>query len=89
MAIATAMFFTGIDPLTMEPVPVVRDLREKKLMKSLLYYWDPEQQPLAREALLKAGRADLIGHGAHCLVPPDRTRKPPPARARRPFHRPS
>jgi uncharacterized radical SAM protein YgiQ len=69
MAIATTMFFTGIDPLTMEPVAVVRDLREKKMMKALLYYWDPEQQPLAREALAKAGRADLIGNAAHCLVP--------------------
>ena len=37
MAIATTMFFTGIDPLTMEPVPVVRDLREKRMMKALLY----------------------------------------------------
>jgi uncharacterized radical SAM protein YgiQ len=69
MAIATTMFFTGVDPLTMEPVPVVRDLREKKLMKALLYYWDPEQQPLAREALRKAGRADLVGRGPKCLVP--------------------
>jgi radical SAM superfamily enzyme YgiQ (UPF0313 family) len=72
MAIATAMFYTGVDPLTMNPVPVVRDLREKKLMKSLLYWWDPDQQPLAREALRRAGRADLIGHGPRCLVPPER-----------------
>jgi uncharacterized radical SAM protein YgiQ len=69
MAIATAMFYTGIDPLTMQPVPVVRDLREKKLLKALLYWWDPEQQPLAREALHKAGRGDLIGNAASCLVP--------------------
>jgi uncharacterized radical SAM protein YgiQ len=69
MAIATAMFYTGIDPLTMQPVPVVRDLREKKLMKALLYWWDTEQQPLAREALHKAGRADLIGNAPSCLVP--------------------
>jgi uncharacterized radical SAM protein YgiQ len=72
MAIATAMYFTGIDPLTMAPVPVVRDLREKKLMKSLLYWWDAEQQPLAREALRKAGRTDLIGGAAGCLVPRER-----------------
>jgi hypothetical protein len=39
------------------------------MMKALLYYWDKEQQPLAREALAKAGRADLIGNAAHCLVP--------------------
>jgi uncharacterized radical SAM protein YgiQ len=72
MAIATTMYFTGVDPLTMEPVPVVRDLREKRLMKALLYWWDPEQQPLAREALRKAGRRDLIGNGPQCLVPDER-----------------
>jgi uncharacterized radical SAM protein YgiQ len=83
MAIATAMFYTGIDPLTMEPVPVVRDLREKKQMKALLYWWDPEQQPLAREALSRAGRADLIGHGPRCLVPPARRVPARPARAAR------
>ena len=74
MAIATTMYVTGIDPLTNEPVPVVRDLREKRMMKALLYWWDETHHGLAREALLKAGRADLIGHGPSCLVPPDRTR---------------
>jgi uncharacterized radical SAM protein YgiQ len=83
MAIATAMFYTGVDPLTMNPVPVVRDLREKKLMKSLLYWWDPEQQPLAREALRKAGRADLIGHGPRCLVAPAPAERRRPARKAR------
>jgi uncharacterized radical SAM protein YgiQ len=72
MAIATAMYFTGVDPLTMTPVPVVRDLREKKMMKALLYWWDEEHHPLAREALRKAGRADLIGRSASSLVPPER-----------------
>jgi uncharacterized radical SAM protein YgiQ len=74
MAIATAMYFTGVDPLTMEPVPVVRDLREKKMLKALLYWWDPEHHELAREALRKAGRADLIGRSPKHLIPPDRTR---------------
>ncbi len=69
MAIATAMFFTGMDPLTMKPVPVVRDLREKKMLKALLYWWDESQQPLAREALRRGGRADLIGSTPKCLVP--------------------
>ena len=78
MAIATAMFFTGIDPLTMEPVAVVRDLREKKLMKSLLYWWDPLQHDLAREALRKAGRLDLIGGSPTCLVPHGRPHPPGP-----------
>jgi uncharacterized radical SAM protein YgiQ len=70
MAIATAMYFTGIDPLTMEPVAVVRDLREKRMMKALLYWWDPAQHALAREALRKADRGELIGNGPACLVPP-------------------
>jgi len=71
MAIATTMYVTGIDPLTNQPVPVVRDLREKRMMKALLYWWDETHHDLAREALKKAGRADLIGHGTHCLVPPE------------------
>ena len=72
MSMATTMYFTGIDPLTMKPVPVVRDLREKRLLKALLYWWDPEQQPLAREALRKAGRKDLIGSRPECLIPEER-----------------
>ena len=52
-------------------MPVVRDLREKRMMKALLYWWDEAHHELAREALRKAGRADLIGHGANCLVPPE------------------
>jgi uncharacterized radical SAM protein YgiQ len=71
MAIATAMFWTGLDPLTLEPVYAATDLREKKMMKALLYWWDPQHWPLAREALKKAGRADLIGRAPSCLVPPD------------------
>jgi uncharacterized radical SAM protein YgiQ len=71
MAVATAMYHTGLDPLTGEHVPVVRDLREKRLMKSLIYWWDPAQWKLAREALKKAGRSDLIGRRADCLIPPE------------------
>jgi hypothetical protein len=41
------------------------------LMKALIFYWDPKQQPLAREALRRAGRGDLIGRGPQCLVPPE------------------
>jgi uncharacterized radical SAM protein YgiQ len=70
MAVATTMFYTGIDPLTMKPVYSATDLREKRMMKALIFYWDEAHWPLAREALGKAGRSDLIGRGAHCLVPP-------------------
>lgn len=71
MAMATSMYHTGIDPLTGEAVYAAKDLREKRMMKALLFYWDEEHWPLAREALAKAGRTDLIGRGSHCLVPPD------------------
>ncbi len=69
MATATAMYHTGIDPGGGEPVPVVRDLREKRALKALVLYYDPAHQALAREALRRAGRADLIGDGPACLVP--------------------
>jgi uncharacterized radical SAM protein YgiQ len=72
MAMATTMFYTGIDPLTMTEVPVVRDLREKKRMKALVLWWDDAQHELAREALTSAGRRDLIGRGPQHLIPPAR-----------------
>jgi radical SAM superfamily enzyme YgiQ (UPF0313 family) len=71
MAIATAMYHTGIDPLSNEPVYTARDLREKRMMKALIFWWDGAHHPLAREALRKAGRSDLIGRGPNHLVPPD------------------
>jgi uncharacterized radical SAM protein YgiQ len=70
MAVATTMYYTGIDPLTMTAVYTARDLREKRLMKALIFYWDPEHWPMAREALRIAGREDLIGKAPYCLVPP-------------------
>jgi uncharacterized radical SAM protein YgiQ len=96
MAIATAMYHTGTDPLTGERVPVARDLREKRMMKALILWWDETQWPLAREALKSAGRADLIGLRPDCLVPPAHAARrghaplPPArkvARARRPRFR--
>jgi uncharacterized radical SAM protein YgiQ len=70
MAVATTMYHTGIDPLTMTPVPVARSLREKRQMKALILWWDPKHHPLAREALRAAGRHDLIGRRPGCLIPP-------------------
>jgi len=72
MAVATTMYHTGFDPMTMEPVPVARELRDKRRMKALILWWDEAQWPLAREALIDAGRRDLIGHKPWCLIPPER-----------------
>jgi len=69
MTIATSMYYTGLDPISAEPVKVVRDLRDKRIMKALLMYWDPCSWALAREGLRKAGRSELIGSGPGCLVP--------------------
>lgn len=71
MAIATTMYHTGIDPLTMEPVYSAKELREKRMMKALIFYWDEQHWELAREALKSVGRSDLIGRHASALVPPD------------------
>jgi len=70
MSLAATMYHSGLDPLTMKPVYTAKGLREKRLQKALLLYWDPAQHELVREALVAAGRADLIGHRAECLVPP-------------------
>ena len=91
MAMATAMYYSGFDPFTLEPMHTVRSLREKRQLKALVLYWDPEQWPLAREALRQAGRRDLIGAGAHCLVPADtaaRAAAPPGSLPGRPARRP-
>jgi uncharacterized radical SAM protein YgiQ len=70
MSMAACMYYTGIDPFTKKPVYTAKDLHEKRLQKALLLYWDPAHHEEAREALLAAGRGDLIGTRPHCLVPP-------------------
>jgi uncharacterized radical SAM protein YgiQ len=72
MSMATCMYYTGLDPFTKKPVYTAKDLHEKRLQKALLLYWDPAHHDEAREALLAAGRGDLIGNKPHCLVPPAR-----------------
>ena len=72
MSMATSMYYTGLDPFSGEPVYTARGLREKKMQKALLQYWDVQQHELAREALKKAGRRDLIGSKPSCLIPPAR-----------------
>ncbi|MBQ9802270.1 MAG: YgiQ family radical SAM protein [Clostridia bacterium] len=67
---STVMFYTGIDPLTMKPVFVPRDYREKQLQRALLQFNRPQNAAAVREALQKAHREDLIGTAPHCLVRP-------------------
>ncbi len=68
--ISTCMYYTGLDPRTMEPVYVPRQPHEKAMQRALIQYRLPENYDLVKEALLKAGRQDLIGFGPKCLIPP-------------------
>ncbi len=72
MSMATSMYHTGLDPFTQKPVYTARSLREKRMQKALLLYWDPAHHELAREALAIAKRHDLIGSKPGALVPPAR-----------------
>lgn len=82
MSMATSMYHTGLDPFTHEPVYTARGLREKRMQKALLLYWNPEHHELAREALIKAKRGDLIGSGARALIPPARGKGSPSIHSR-------
>ena len=74
--VSTCMYYTGLDPRTMEPVYVPRSPEEKAMQRALLQFQNPANRRLVLEALRKAGREDLIGFGKDCLVPPyDRRRR--------------
>jgi len=67
--VATAMYYTGIDPFTKKPVYIANQLRDRKLQRALLQFFKPENYFEVREALQRAGRQDLIGEGCDCLIP--------------------
>ncbi len=73
--ISTCMYYTGVDPRTMKSVYVPRNPHEKAMQRALIQYRDPKNYELVKEALLKAGRADLIGFGEKCLIPPRKIQK--------------
>ena len=70
--ISTCMYYTGLDPLTMQPVYVPRDPHEKAMQRALIQYRLPENRKLVEEALHKTHRTDLIGWGPRCLIRPER-----------------
>ena len=69
MDIATCMYYTGLDPMTMKPVDTVTRLRDRKIQRALMQFFKPENHAMVREALVSAGREDLIGKGRECLIP--------------------
>lgn len=68
--LSTCMYYTGLDPRTMEKVYTPVSAHEKAMQRALIQYRNPENYELVKEALLKNNRADLIGFDKHCLIPP-------------------
>ena len=66
--IATCMYYTGIDPFTKKEVHVAKGINDRKMQRALMQFFKPENYFTVREALIKAGRADLIG-GCEGLIP--------------------
>ena len=74
--LSTCMYYTGIDPRTMQPVYVPKDPHEKAMQRALMQWKRPEKRPLVREALHRTHREDLIGFGKDCLLRPEKHGKP-------------
>ena len=68
--ISTCMYYTGLDPRTMEKVYVPRNPHEKAMQRALVQYRNPDNYDLVKEALIQAGRTDLIGFSPECLIRP-------------------
>lgn len=68
--LSTCMYYTGMDPRTGEKVYVPKNYHEKAMQRALMQYFMPQYRDLARQALRKAGREDLIGFGGDALLPP-------------------
>ncbi len=68
--ISTCMYYTGLDPKTLEPVYVTTNPHEKAMQRALIQYRNPKNYDLVYEALMKAGRQDLIGFDKKCLIKP-------------------
>ena len=66
--LSTVMYYTGLDPRTMEKVYVPTDPHEKAMQRALIQYRNPKNYYLVREALIAAHREDLIGSGPKCLI---------------------
>jgi uncharacterized radical SAM protein YgiQ len=81
--IATCIYYTGIDPFTRQEVYVAKGLRDRKMQRALMQFFKPEHWFTVREALIQAGRHELIGGGCDCLIPAQPPREAIEARRRR------
>ncbi|NPU91108.1 MAG: YgiQ family radical SAM protein [Gammaproteobacteria bacterium] len=84
MAMATTMYHTQKDPIhrvnyKSDKVFIPKGLKQRRLHKAFLRYHDPDNWPMIREALIKMGKAHLIGFGKKHLVPPTQPANHPSA----------
>lgn len=68
--LSTCMYYTGLEPHGMKPVYVPKTREEKEMQRALLQWKRPDKREIVLKALRRAGREDLIGYGAHCLIRP-------------------
>ncbi|MCM1047593.1 MAG: YgiQ family radical SAM protein [Clostridiales bacterium] len=73
--ISTVMYYTGIDSISQKNVYVCKNPHEKAMQRALIQYRNPKNYDLVHEALIKAGREDLIGFDKKCLIPPRKIKK--------------
>ena len=81
--IAKALYYKGINPFTKKEVYVAKGLRDRKMQRALMQFFKPENWFAVREALIEAGRQDLIGSGCDCLIPAQPPKDAIEARRRR------
>jgi uncharacterized radical SAM protein YgiQ len=73
--ISTCMYYTELDPATLDPVYVAKSAQEKAMQRALLQFRQPKNYTLVHQALLSAGRSDLIGFGSRCFIRPPKKKK--------------
>ena len=73
--LSTCMYYTGVDPRTLEPVYTATNPHEKAMQRALIQYYKRENYDLIYEALKKSGRMDLVGYSENCLIKPPKIKK--------------
>lgn len=73
--VSTVMYYTGVNPVTMKKVYVCKNPHEKAMQRALIQFRNPANRELVKEALIKAGRTDLIGYDKKCFIRPDHDHK--------------
>lgn len=60
MTLSTEIFYTGINPYTMQPVYTARTDRDKQAQRQFFFWYDPAQRHRLIAELKRMGRPDLI-----------------------------